>query len=193
MTTTLPAAPTTPLPRPRRGLAVRTPAFWAALAACLFGLASLVVNYRDVARQSPAATVLALALLVPTLMFGYALARRVRPVRSPARPASLACVVWGATAASGCAIIANTGLNAVWARTHGIAFADAWGATGQRAQGGEPQGGLLRARAGRRSQAGRGVAKGAQTPAQDGGSGADRERVLVHLAGDPAADVRQLG
>ncbi|MEU8138239.1 PrsW family intramembrane metalloprotease [Streptodolium elevatio] len=109
-------------------LSVRSFSLWVGLAACVFGAISLGLNYFDAVRVFPAATMLAAGLLVPTLVFGYALARRVRPVRPPPGPPSVACVVWGMTAATGCAVIANTGLGAIWARTCGVQFADDWSA-----------------------------------------------------------------
>lgn len=109
-------------------LPLRSFSLWVAVAVCLFGAASLGFNYFDAVRVFPAATALAVGLLVPTLMFGYALIRRIRPVRPPPDAPSVAAVVWGMTAATGCAVIANTGLGAIWARTRGVVFADDWGA-----------------------------------------------------------------
>lgn len=110
------------------GLSARSFALWAAVAACVFGLGSLGVHYFAAVRVFPVATALAVALLGPTLWLAYGTVRRMRPVRSPPRRPAAACVVWGLTAASGCAVIANTGLAAVWARTRGVAFTDEWGA-----------------------------------------------------------------
>ncbi|MGC0416654.1 PrsW family intramembrane metalloprotease [Embleya sp. AB8] len=99
-----------------------------ALLACLFGLGVTVYEYRDAVRVFPAAAALAGFLLLLTLGVGYLLPRRIRPVVAPPHGASIACVGWGMTAATGCAILANSGLGGIWAKTRGVDFADAWGA-----------------------------------------------------------------
>lgn len=98
------------------------------LLACLFGLGVIGYQYRDTVRVFPAAAALAGFLLVLTLGVGYLLPRRIRPVVAPPHATSLACVGWGMTAATGCAILANTGLGGIWAKTRGVDFADRWGA-----------------------------------------------------------------
>ncbi|MYV99276.1 PrsW family intramembrane metalloprotease, partial [Streptomyces sp. SID3343] len=100
----------------------------AAAAACLFGLGVVVNEYRDAVRVFTAAAALAGFLLLLTLAVGYLLPRRIRPVLPPPHVTSIACVVWGMTAATGCAILANTGLGGIWAKTRGVDFADDWGA-----------------------------------------------------------------
>ncbi|MFE2871191.1 MULTISPECIES: PrsW family intramembrane metalloprotease [unclassified Embleya] len=99
-----------------------------ALLGCLFGLAVIGYEYLDVVRVFPAAAALAGFLLLLTLGVGYLLPRRIRPVVAPGHAASLVCVGWGMTAATGCAIPANSGLGGIWAKTLGVDFADAWGA-----------------------------------------------------------------
>ncbi|OPC80833.1 hypothetical protein B4N89_07600 [Embleya scabrispora] len=99
-----------------------------ALLGCLFGLGVIVHEYRDTVRVFPAATALAGFLLLLTLGVGYLLPRRIRPVVAPPHAGSIACVAWGMTAATGCAILANTGLGGIWAKTRGVDFADRWGA-----------------------------------------------------------------
>ncbi|MFF7242687.1 PrsW family intramembrane metalloprotease [Embleya sp. NPDC008237] len=99
-----------------------------ALLACLFGLGVIAYEYRDVVRVFPAAAALAGFLLLLTLGVGYLLPRRIRPVVAPAHATSLMCVGWGMTAATGCAILANSGLGGIWAKTRGVDFADRWGA-----------------------------------------------------------------
>lgn len=99
-----------------------------ALLGCLFGLGVIVHESRDTVRVFPAAAVLAAFLLLLTLGVGYLLPRRIRPVVAPPHAGSIVCVVWGMTAAAGCAILANTGLGDIWAKTRGVDFADTWGA-----------------------------------------------------------------
>jgi protease PrsW len=99
-----------------------------AAAACLFGLGVVVHEYRDVVRVFTAAAALGGFLLLLTLAVGYLLPRWARPVLPPPHAISIACVVWGMTAATGCAILANTGLGGIWAKTRGVDFADDWGA-----------------------------------------------------------------
>jgi len=99
-----------------------------AIVACGFGLAVIGFAYRGPARVFPAAAAFAVLLLLLTLCVGYLVLRRIRPVHPPPHPASLACVAWGMTAATGCAILANSGLGGIWAKTRGVDFADRWGA-----------------------------------------------------------------
>lgn len=104
---------------------------WAAgvaVVACLFGFGVIGYEYRGAVRVFPAAAAFAALLLVLTLCVGYAVLRRIRPVHAPPHPVSLACVAWGMTAATGCSILANSGLGGIWAKTRGVDFADRWGA-----------------------------------------------------------------
>ncbi|WP_406281918.1 PrsW family intramembrane metalloprotease [Embleya sp. NBC_00896] len=100
-----------------------------ALVACLFGLGVVVLEYHDLVWVFSAAAALAGFLLLLTLGVGYLLPRRLRPVVAPPHSVSIACVVWGMTAATGCAILANTGLGEIWAKARGVDVADAWGAS----------------------------------------------------------------
>jgi RsiW-degrading membrane proteinase PrsW (M82 family) len=129
------AAPpaTAPVPPPARFTEVRA---WAARrwlgvvigALCLFGLGVLAWNFSGTARAFPGPALLSGFLLAVVLYVAFTLLRRVRPVRTPGRQWSWAGVAWGATAATGCALLANGGLSAVWSRTAGIAFTSSWGA-----------------------------------------------------------------
>ncbi|GAB3107843.1 hypothetical protein GCM10027160_05030 [Streptomyces calidiresistens] len=95
---------------------------------CLVGLAILVHTFLPVVRVLPRAAELATVLLVPALFLGFALLRRITPVVAPALTPCLAATAWGATAATGCAILANTGLIGVWTRAIGPTDTDRWGA-----------------------------------------------------------------
>ena len=53
-----------------------------------------------------------------------------------------------------------------------------------------PKACLVRPRTRRRSRAGRRLAKGHETPAENGEKRPDRERVVVGVARNPAADLR---
>ncbi|MFD6152161.1 PrsW family intramembrane metalloprotease [Streptomyces sp. NPDC060243] len=124
---------TAPAPAPARFREVRA---WAArrrlgaaiVVLCLFGLGVLVWNFSGTARAFPGPALLSAFLLAVVLYVAFTLLRRVRPVRTPPRKWSWAGVAWGATAATGCALLANGGLSAVWSRTAGVDFASSWGA-----------------------------------------------------------------
>ncbi|MCE7080517.1 PrsW family glutamic-type intramembrane protease [Streptomyces sp. ST2-7A] len=98
------------------------------LLGCLAGLAILVHTFLPVIRVLPRAAELAALLLVPVLLLGFAVLRRITPVVAPALTPCLAAVAWGATAAAGCAVLANTGLLGIWAWAIGPADTDRWGA-----------------------------------------------------------------
>jgi protease PrsW len=95
---------------------------------CLLGTTLLVLEFLPVLVVFPRATALAAALQLPLLLAGSWLLRRARPVRSPSRVWSAAAVTWGATAATGCALLANQGLTGLVGKTAGVAFASAWSA-----------------------------------------------------------------
>ncbi|WP_433336875.1 PrsW family intramembrane metalloprotease [Spirillospora sp. CA-294931] len=95
---------------------------------CLFGLAVLAYAFRGAIRVFPGAAALAAVLQVLAGGLGFVLIRRFRPVRRPPGRASVACLAWGATAAIGCALLANEGLLGVWAKTAGVRFASDWAA-----------------------------------------------------------------
>ncbi len=99
-----------------------------AAALCVFGAAVLLKEFYRAVVVFPGAALLALALELPLLVAGWWLLRLARPLRSPSRLWSAAAVIWGATAATGCALLANQGLSALWAKGAGIAFASNWSA-----------------------------------------------------------------
>jgi protease PrsW len=77
----------------------------------------------------PQEAALAVALELPLVLIGFALLRRLRPTRAPALLWSAAALVWGATAAAGCALLANQGLAGLWAKSEGVKFASDWSAS----------------------------------------------------------------
>jgi RsiW-degrading membrane proteinase PrsW (M82 family) len=99
-----------------------------AAALCIFGAGVLIWAFH----RSPAvflgATLLAVVLQLPLLIIGCWLIRLARPLRAPSRLWSAAAVIWGATAATGCALLANQGLTGLWAKGEGVTFAANWSA-----------------------------------------------------------------
>lgn len=95
---------------------------------CLLGLGTLVLRFAGSVRVFFAEAALGLVFAAATLLFGFWLFRRIRPVRAPDLAASLVAVLWGLTAATGGALLANTALTGVWSKTMGLAFTGAWGA-----------------------------------------------------------------
>jgi RsiW-degrading membrane proteinase PrsW (M82 family) len=100
-----------------------------AIVLCLFGAGVLIWQFNRFLLVFPGPTALALALEIPLLVVGFVLVRLVRPVRAPALVWSAAAVVWGGTAAAGCALLANRGLIGLWAKGVGIHFAASWSAS----------------------------------------------------------------
>lgn len=95
---------------------------------CVFGVGVLVWTFYRSLAVFPGATVLAVVLELPLLIIGFWLLRLARPLRAPSRTWSAAAVVWGATAATGCALLANQGLTGLWAKGAGVTFASNWSA-----------------------------------------------------------------
>jgi protease PrsW len=95
---------------------------------CLIGAGLLAWAFHRALAVYPAATVLAAVLQLPLLIVGWWLLRLARPLSAPARTWSAAAVIWGATAATGCALSANQGLTGLWAKGAGVAFAGNWSA-----------------------------------------------------------------
>jgi len=81
-----------------------------AVLACAFGTAVLSWQFFRYIGAFPRATLLAVVLEVPLLVVGFVVFRLLRPARQPVLIWSGAAVVWGATAAAGCALLANRGL-----------------------------------------------------------------------------------
>jgi protease PrsW len=100
----------------------------AAVALCLFGAATLSWQFYRYLVVFPAPAVLAVLLELPLLVVGCTILTLVRPVRSPDLTWAGAGLVWGATAAAGCALLANQGLGALWAKEAGVKFAANWSA-----------------------------------------------------------------
>jgi len=95
---------------------------------CVIGAGLTAWAFHRVPAVFPAATVLAAVLQLPLLFLGWWLLRLARPLIAPARTWSAAAVIWGATAATGCALSANQGLTGLWAKAAGVEFASNWSA-----------------------------------------------------------------
>jgi protease PrsW len=96
---------------------------------CVFGAGVLIWEFARFLVVFPGPAVLAAALELPLLLIGFALLRRLRPTRAPALLWSAAALVWGGTAAAGCALLANQGLTGLWAKSEGVKFASDWSAS----------------------------------------------------------------
>jgi RsiW-degrading membrane proteinase PrsW (M82 family) len=96
---------------------------------CVFGAAVLIWEFAGFLAVFPGPAALAAVLELPLLLIGFALLRRLRPTRSPALPWSAVALAWGATAAAGCALLANQGLVGLWAKSEGVRFASDWSAS----------------------------------------------------------------
>ncbi|HUC24012.1 MAG TPA: PrsW family intramembrane metalloprotease [Streptosporangiaceae bacterium] len=96
---------------------------------CLFGAGVVIREFVRLLLVFPQAGALAAVLELPLVLFGFALLRRLRPTRAPALLWSAAALVWGATAAAGCALLANQGLAGLWAKSEGVKFASDWSAS----------------------------------------------------------------
>ena len=114
-----------------RSPGTRLPALAGALVltlALLVGLLSNVLNMSGAVFAFPAQALPALLLCVLTLVVGFWVLRRVRPVRSPSPTVSVTAVAWGALAATGVAVHANTGLSGLWGQALGFRPAGLWSA-----------------------------------------------------------------
>lgn len=100
-----------------------------AILACAFGTAVLSWQFFRFLVVFPSPALVAAALEIPLVVIGFAVLRRLRPARPPALAWSAAAVVWGATAAAGCALLANRGLIGLWAKGAGTRFAADWSAS----------------------------------------------------------------
>lgn len=128
----MPAAATS---RPEEGAASVTTAdgvAWAArliyVLTCVAGLLSLMSQLRGAGRVFPSSLALALALQLLVALVGFRLFRRLRPIHPPPRGPALAAVVWGAAAATGFAVPANSALRDLWGKATDIEFASLWAA-----------------------------------------------------------------
>jgi RsiW-degrading membrane proteinase PrsW (M82 family) len=100
-----------------------------AILACAFGTAVLGWEFFRFLEVFPRAALLAPVLEIPLAGVGFAILRRLRPARPPALTWSAAAVLWGGTAAAGCALLANKGLIGLWAKGAGTRFAADWSAS----------------------------------------------------------------
>ena len=96
---------------------------------CIFGAGVLIWQFVRFLMVFPEAGALAAVLELPLVLIGFAVLRRLRPTRAPALLWSAAALVWGATAAAGCALLANQGLTGLWAKSEGVKFASDWSAS----------------------------------------------------------------
>jgi protease PrsW len=96
---------------------------------CVFGAVVLGLEFYRFLGVFPGAALLAIVLELPPLVLGFWLLRLLRPLRPPPLIWSAAALIWGASAAAGCALIANQGLIALWAKTGGVGFASDWSAS----------------------------------------------------------------
>jgi RsiW-degrading membrane proteinase PrsW (M82 family) len=108
------------------------PSLWAvritAAVLCIFGAGVLIWAFHRSLAVFPSDTLLAVVLQLPLVIVGWWLFRLARPLRAPLRLWSAAALIWGATAATGCALLANQGLTGLWAKGEGVAFASNWSA-----------------------------------------------------------------
>jgi len=100
-----------------------------AVLACAFGAAVLCFAFLRFLLVFPRAAVLTVVLELPLLVIGFVVLRLLRPVRAPALIWSAAALIWGGTAAAGCALLANQGLVGLWAKGTGPTFASNWSAS----------------------------------------------------------------
>jgi len=124
------------VPPPRRGGGLRTreqrlPALVSLVlitVLCLAGLLHLVLQLALPARVFFPEALLSVILGAATLVLGFWVLRRIRPVREPDADASLVAVAWGLFVATSAGVIANAGLGSVWAKGLGLDLAGVWGA-----------------------------------------------------------------
>ncbi|SHK75722.1 Protease prsW family protein [Nocardiopsis flavescens] len=98
------------------------------VAGCAVALVYVALLMAGVVAAFPAVWAGAFLIGAATLVFGYWLLRRIRPVRAPGRAASSAAVAWGLFAVTGAALVANAALDGVLAVAMGPRTADLWGA-----------------------------------------------------------------
>jgi RsiW-degrading membrane proteinase PrsW (M82 family) len=96
---------------------------------CTFGAIVLAWQFFRFLTVLPGDAAVAIAVELPVVAVGCWAARWLRPVHPPALIWSAAAIVWGATAATGCALLANEGLSGLWAKSAGPVFASAWSAS----------------------------------------------------------------
>jgi RsiW-degrading membrane proteinase PrsW (M82 family) len=118
----------TSTPRMSQGQSIRLVRI-TAVVACALGFAILSWQFFRFLLVFPGPALLAVVLEIPLLLVGVVVVRLVRPLRAPDLAWSAAAVAWGATAAAGCALLANKGLIGLWAKSAGPQFAANWSAS----------------------------------------------------------------
>jgi protease PrsW len=96
---------------------------------CVFGAIVLAYEFFRYLVVLPGDAASAIAVELPLVVLGCWVAGRLRPVHPPPLIWSAAAIVWGAAAATGCALLANEGLSGLWAKGAGPAFAANWSAS----------------------------------------------------------------
>jgi protease PrsW len=96
---------------------------------CVFGAGVLAYEFFRYLAVLPGDAAAAIAVELPLVAIGCWIAGRLRPVHAPPLIWSAAAIVWGAAAATGCALLANQGLSGLWAKSAGPAFAANWAAS----------------------------------------------------------------
>jgi len=96
---------------------------------CMLGAAIVAWEFYRFLLVFPAAAILAVVLELPLLVIGFSVIRLLRPVEQPPLIWSGAALIWGASAATGYALVANAGLISLWAKTAGVTFASNWSAS----------------------------------------------------------------
>jgi len=99
---------------------------FSAAALCIFGAVVLTTQLLRYLTVFPTGVAAAAALELPLLLVGFVAFRLLRPVRLPPVEWSAAALIWGATAAAGCALLANRGLIGLWFKGAGVPFASGW-------------------------------------------------------------------
>ncbi|MFC3997998.1 PrsW family intramembrane metalloprotease [Nocardiopsis sediminis] len=118
-----PGHPLLHVPRSQRGRAI-----WTVFGVlCAAGVISILASFGGQMAVFPGETLLSFVLLAVSVAIGFALLRRIRPVWSPPRGLSAACVLWGATAATGGALLANNAVHGMLSKTAGLPFTALWG------------------------------------------------------------------
>jgi protease PrsW len=97
-----------------------------AAALCIFGAVVLAWQFLRYLKVFPGGVAAAVVLELPLLLVGFAAVRLLRPVRLPPVTWSAAALIWGGSAATGCALLANRGLIGLWFKGAGVPFASGW-------------------------------------------------------------------
>lgn len=95
---------------------------------CAFGAIVLAWQFFRYLSVLPGDAAVAIAVELPLVVIGCWVVRQLRPVHPPPLIWSAAAIIWGAAAATGCALLANEGLTGLWAKSAGPAFASTWSA-----------------------------------------------------------------